>query len=625
MTTHFRVYVPFRDMLCPFRSRNISCIGDLLEAVWRDVILPLGDQQLNIFRCSLRSLLVPVPVEPRDTLQDRVVHSPHDNGSAGARDTDAVPPGWSDPNDLHVYLYIDLGPKVRVAEKLYETLWGEDLNVILEEISDGGNTWKYVPKTRIDHLKMRELGYKETRGLLVRPEYNVTFDVLQQDHSIAEDCGGVIVTGQPGIGKTCFLYYLLFRRLSERRPVALEQPEFFILFHEGGVYRYPLKADPRYLPDGTWVLSDSNDEAPKPCSTFRSAAKLRIAWLIQTSSPQMKRWEDWVKYCDADTFVMNHVSIEEITALSKIFGLDVSNIQRLYRKWGPSARTCLKLLSEGKEGPHELKVKSAAIEFVKTADANFNVSKVSHLIFSVRPEAQNRTGRRSQVAEMATDHIKDIISYAAADASAQVQIDFFQMISTQPSFRAPAGTMFEGFVLSWLYARPNAEPLRCFATNQADLEIPACGKEQTTFFDRKSSLNPKDVNGWNKPPFCLLPKPKNFPTADAIVITREFVITIQVTLSNEHDANQAGFDEIKKIIPASLRTTPSKQDKPWRHVFITHSDDWAESLRAQNLPGLPDGALAYSGVFDILRSGVTRKHVEALNEKKQSGNSMEVD
>ncbi|KAH9000063.1 hypothetical protein EDB92DRAFT_1789962, partial [Lactarius akahatsu] len=191
---------------------------------------------------------------------------------------------------------------------------------------------------------MSELGYNETRGLLVRPEYDVAFDVLEEDHRTVEECGGVVVTGQPGIGKTCFLYYLLFRRLSERRPVALEQPDFFILFHEGGIYRYPLRADTRYLPEGTWVLSDSNDEAPQPCSTFKNAAKLRTVWLIQTASPLKKRWEDWVKYCDADMFVMNHVSIEEITALSKIFGLDVSNVHRLYRKWGPSARTCLKLL-----------------------------------------------------------------------------------------------------------------------------------------------------------------------------------------------------------------------------------------------------------------------------------------
>ncbi|KAH8989499.1 hypothetical protein EDB92DRAFT_2003024 [Lactarius akahatsu] len=459
--------------------------------------------------------------------------------------------------------------------------------------------------------------------------------MLQQahDHWTPEDHGGVVVTGQPGIGKTYFLYYLLFRRLSERRPVALEQPEFFILFHEGGVYRYPLKADARYLPDGTWALSDSNDEAPKPCTTFRSASKLRTAWLIQTTSPVETRWRDWRKYCKAGMFVMNHVSIEDITALSVS---DVSNIQRLYRKWGPSARTCLDLLQFGAEAEHEHSVDGAACRFVqdppKILNFDFDESKVSHRLFSIRPKDQDRTGRRIQIAEIATEHIQEVISYAVADADAEVQIKFFQMISTYPSFRGPAGRMFEGFVLSWLYARPNTEPLRCFANNQAHLEIPACGRENTTFFDRKSALKLKDVNG-HRPPFCLLPNAQNFPTADAIVITHNFVITIQVTVSGEHGANADGFKEIKNLIPASLKKIPDKKnkrkkDKPWRHVFITHSDNRAESLRDQNLPGLPVGALVYSGVFDILRSGVTREHVEAFNENKtrqQSGNSMEVD
>ncbi|KAH9000046.1 hypothetical protein EDB92DRAFT_2079954 [Lactarius akahatsu] len=472
---------------------------------------------------------------------------------------------------------------------------------------------------------MRELGYKETRGLLVRPEYDVAFGVLQQDHETVEDCGGVVVTGQPGIGKTCFLYYLLFRRLSERRPVALEQPGFFILFHEGGVYRYPLEADPRYLPDGTWALSDSNGEpaVAQPCSAFLTVSERKTAWLIQTTSPVETRWKNWRKTCKAGMFVMNHVSIEDITALSKVLNLDISNIQRLYRKWGPSARTCLDLLQFDAEAEHEHSVTSAARRFVENPSkiVNFDEANVSHRLFSIRPKGQDRTGRRIQIVEIATDHIKEIISYAAADANAQDQIKFFQMISTYPSFRGPAGKMFEGFVLSWLYARPNAEPLRCFATNQADLEIPACGREKTTFFDRKSGLRLKDVNG-HKPPFCFLPNAQNFPTADAIVITHDFIITIQVTVSNEHGANVDGFEEIKKLIPASLQKNPSQKknkrmkDKPWRHVFITHSDNRAEFLRNQNLPGLPDGVLVYSGVFDILRSGVTRKHVEAFNEKK---------
>ncbi|KAH9031315.1 hypothetical protein EDB85DRAFT_1959228 [Lactarius pseudohatsudake] len=427
METQIWVSIPWLLRLYPFQGDDISSVGHLRRAIWRDVISPqlgasLGSQELTIFDCSLRSLLVPVPIEPRNTLHNRAVHSSRVNGSAGARDRDTVPPGWSELENLHVYLSVDLGSQVQIAEQLYTTLWGKDLNVILEEISNDDGTWIYVPKTHINHLKMRELGYNETRGLLFWPEFDVAFGMLKKDHETARDCGGAVVTGQPGIGKTCFLYYLLFHRLSERKPVAIEQRDFFILFHEGGVYRYPLKADPRYLPDGTWALSDSNDEAAQPCSTFRSASKLRTAWLIQTTPPVETRWRDWRKYCKAGMFVMNHVSIEDITALSKVFNLDVSNIQRLYRKWGPSAQTCLDLLQFRAEAEHEHLVTGAACGFVqdprKIVNFDFDESKVSHRLFSIRPKGQDRTGRRMQIVEIATDHIKEIISYAAANANA---------------------------------------------------------------------------------------------------------------------------------------------------------------------------------------------------------------
>ncbi|KAH9000114.1 hypothetical protein EDB92DRAFT_2100302 [Lactarius akahatsu] len=631
MDAQIRVFIPWLSTLRLFPRDKISSVGDLLTAIWTEEVSPLS-QGIRLSHCSLRTLLVPVPMEPRDTLQKRVMRGTRVNGWAvNTKDTDAVPPGWSNTEILHVYLYIHLGPEVQVAEQLYKTLWGEDLNVILEEISDvDGTTWKYVPKTHINSLQ--KLGYTESCGLLLRSEYDITYRTICKDSETAKarQRGGVVVTGQLGIGKTCFLYYILLRRLSEMEPVALERPEFFILFHDGGVYRYP-KADPDFLPKSTWALTDSTGQTPEPCSAFQTVSKRLEAWIIQTTSPAVTRWRDWHKYCKADMFVMNPISIKEITILGKLLKPDddvSDDLQRLYGKWGPSARTCFELLAEGKEDTYEREVKRTAIDFVKSANPNFDQSKVSHHLFSVRPVGQSRAGREDQIAEIATDHIRDIISYAAADASAQVRIDFFQMMSTHPSFKAPAGTMFEGFVLSWLYARPDAEPFRCIATNQAELEIPACGKEQTTFFDRNSVLTKKDVNGWDKSPLCLLPKPKNFPTANAIVITDEFVITIQVTISNEHGAKKEGFDEIKKIIPTFLQNKKNKpkQKKPWRHVFITHSDSGAEFLREQNLPGLPDGTLVFSGVFDILRSGVKSKHMEAFNKrKKQSRNSMEVD
>ncbi|KAI9464952.1 hypothetical protein BJY52DRAFT_1144826, partial [Lactarius psammicola] len=384
MSTWIQVFIPLLSKLFSVPSRNISSVNDLLKAVWdwEDLRLRGQSQGVKFANLSIRSLVYPVPLEPQNTLRRRVVESARAMGWAGTRDNDEVPSGWRDLEIVHVYLHVNLGRVMQAAETLFVKLWGKDLNVILEEIPHNGTTWKYVPKTYIDSLGMMALGYSEPHGLLVRSEYDVVLSMLNEDHNTAQErnCGGVVITGQPGIGKSCFLYYLLLHRLSEMTPVALQLLSYFVVFRDDGVYRYPLDADPDYLPEGTWALSDSNDVAKQPCTAFLGAAQLQCAWIVQTASPLEERWKNWQKHRNADTFVMNHISIQEITTLGNVLGLNVGNLRRLYKKWGPSARTCVRLSRDG-EDLHECRVENAAQDFVKHAatTTKFDEMKVSHL------------------------------------------------------------------------------------------------------------------------------------------------------------------------------------------------------------------------------------------------------
>ncbi|KAH9066290.1 hypothetical protein EDB87DRAFT_703940 [Lactarius vividus] len=227
---------------------------------------------------------------------------------------------------------------MRAVERLYDTLWGKDLSVVLEEISDSGNTWKYVPKKHMDSLGMTMLDYPDEHGLLVRPEYDVAWDMSDYNTARKKGQGGVVVTGQPGVGITCFLYYLLFRLLSKGTPVSLQRSSDILVFRDDGVYRHPLNAAPDYLPKGTWALSDSGHQAKQPCDVFMGAAKRYATWIIQTTSPLEERWRDWAKQLTAVMFVMNRFSAAEITALGKVQSLDPRALLRNYEKWGPSAR-----------------------------------------------------------------------------------------------------------------------------------------------------------------------------------------------------------------------------------------------------------------------------------------------
>jgi hypothetical protein len=89
---------------------------------------------------------------------------------------------------------------MRTAEGLYEKLWGGGLSLILKEVSVEGTTWKYVPQENVDLLNMEDLGCVEERGLLFRQEYDAALAKFDYNGAMERYCGGVVVTGQPGIG-----------------------------------------------------------------------------------------------------------------------------------------------------------------------------------------------------------------------------------------------------------------------------------------------------------------------------------------------------------------------------------------------------------------------------------------
>jgi len=229
----------------------------------------------------------------------------------------------------------DIARTWQAADNLRKTFWGNGLDVKLHKVlDDNGNSCKYLPMAYYDDL--RQLGHCE-RVLLIRKEYDSAFERLQDWYSTARDhnCGGVVVTGQPGNGmlslltialliianqgKSCFLYYLLLYLLSKEKPVALQLSSHFLVFQGTHVNIYPNElANPYVIPIGAWALSDSSYRAKQPCNTFLDAAKQQFAWIVHTTSPLERRWKEWEKQHSVDMFVMDHFSIGEITALGSV-------------------------------------------------------------------------------------------------------------------------------------------------------------------------------------------------------------------------------------------------------------------------------------------------------------------
>ncbi|KAK7058389.1 hypothetical protein VNI00_002023 [Paramarasmius palmivorus] len=157
----------------------------------------------------------------------------------------------------------------------------------------------------------------------------------------------IVVTGQPGIGKTAFLLYLLIHRLERKLPTAVQcNNDAIIVFNETGFHTHSTD-------DILDLRNTGVHKVLKECWAFAANVtqpfllfQVYAQCLIQAAPPNTYRWRGWLKQFEGSHFVMDLPQVMEITAIVKERGLDVSSTVSLVRKWGPSTRTIIRILAE---------------------------------------------------------------------------------------------------------------------------------------------------------------------------------------------------------------------------------------------------------------------------------------
>ncbi|KAH9030107.1 hypothetical protein EDB85DRAFT_1453637 [Lactarius pseudohatsudake] len=228
---------------------------------------------------------------------------------------------------------------LEAAHLVYYQFWGQDVNNSLQPVP-GCENIQYMTEEQICNLGLRRsLGYDEV-VLLVRKEYEYAYGQLRSyEGDTKTKGGGVVVFGQPGIGKTCFLYYTLFCLLSEKKRVAFQRGRHFVLFTETGVEICGYtQINGIAMPSGTWALTDSCPGFEEPCEAFFEASGAGTAWIVQTTSPSARNYSSWQKKRKAVLFWMEVCTLDELMALGKLLDLDGESLQNNYNLWGPSAR-----------------------------------------------------------------------------------------------------------------------------------------------------------------------------------------------------------------------------------------------------------------------------------------------
>ncbi|KAH9008752.1 hypothetical protein EDB85DRAFT_2252798 [Lactarius pseudohatsudake] len=443
-----------------------------------------------------------------------------------------------------------------MAGILHDILWGKKFHVLNSAPFGDEGELEYLDAEEIDRLKLLDLEFCE-KVLLFRREYITAYESLSLGSPTNKE-PSVVVIGQPGIGKSIFLFYVLLHRLSNRLPTALQLENTFVLFLASGAYLYSGDDRSVDIPRGTLALTYTDVKVKIPCDAFLFAERRRYARIVQVASAYQAGWKKWHEQFEADLFVMISFSADEIKVLTTIRGLQVDGLLRIYNTWGPDTR-------------------------------NYRLQAFS-VLFSVLPQDFSRAGRWIAVAEVASEHVNDLILNATIEAETTEQISFFSSLRTHPWFKSATTRILKTFVLTWLSAHPASTPISCTA---AAASAPA--------------LKIPDVKR-HAFPFCFLPVSPTLPAVDAIIFDKKLLITIQVTVSPKQSVNLSALEKIWDGLPLAI-----KRKHKWCNVFVTNDGGTAAELRRQpkeNPPGID--ICYYSAMFDVEKLGRIRGHLNDM-------------
>ncbi|KAF9063721.1 hypothetical protein BDP27DRAFT_1405689 [Rhodocollybia butyracea] len=170
-----------------------------------------------------------------------------------------------------------------------------------------------VPENLSPHDFCRSLQHSGTGKMLVLPEYRAIVKRIANLYRQLPD-SEVLITGQPGIGKSVFLFYLLAILLSipdgdtldsstglNFAPVLLYTKATQVLFYDGKTYvpksrdcpfefkLLPQPCDITPLPGPVWVLIDMYETKEEP----HALSGLSTLFPVQSASPNTVHYKGW--------------------------------------------------------------------------------------------------------------------------------------------------------------------------------------------------------------------------------------------------------------------------------------------------------------------------------------------
>ncbi|KAH9995526.1 hypothetical protein BJV77DRAFT_223386 [Russula vinacea] len=157
--------------------------------------------------------------------------------------------------------------KGHLLAELHATYWGKKDTEDHQQLSDCELSEDDDIINGCHVLNINNQAIKMGNNIWVRAEYIRIYDFLLDfynqkagpmgDSFMSKQSPAAVITGQPGIGKTTWLNYALYRCLLEKRPVIWRYMDSSVLFVDEGVYHFTELAKSASFRKVVWTLVDS--------------------------------------------------------------------------------------------------------------------------------------------------------------------------------------------------------------------------------------------------------------------------------------------------------------------------------------------------------------------------------
>ncbi|KAF8343320.1 hypothetical protein F5887DRAFT_886901, partial [Amanita rubescens] len=398
----------------------------------------------------------------------------------------------------------------------------------------------------------------------------------------------VVVSGQPGIGKSFWAYYFLRRRLGEKSVTMWYQGTEHYLFCSEGVLLVPATFTFREFSPRVWTIIDSAQSPsgiPITMSHF-----LPGVFPIYITSSQPNRWSgSWTLH----QVIMNPWTRAEIEYATNILHLNrrLDDVLQKYDSLGPTAGFCFELTPD--EITHHISDRDSAIDSISpdlfknpfSSSSRSSFETFSHKICLIRRMRGSELGDWRVTIDLISDAVEQQVVQRLEKFSDGQLLDMRTNFSMFGNVQGMIGSIFKVLVhrgfrwsidldatpmvrsnrtnsrwhASFSTKRPHSAIVHGVAQQAFSLQVDV---DSTFVYDTATKLS-------IRPDVCYVPRSGQQVALDSFILHGGYLNVFQCTGRYDHDIKGGGLYDFLASLFQCCGLPPRTN---WHFVFVIPDD-----------------------------------------------------